>query len=152
MDIELEKVDIVRERTKVNYEDAKEALLKANGNVLDAIIYIEKNQKSFADSVGDVGNEFAEAIKNIIKKGNVTRIKIKKDGKVILNIPVGAGIVGGAIGIYYMPAVVAIGALAAVFTKIEVEIERPDGKVEVVKDIMKNAGKEKTSKEHNDEA
>lgn len=135
MDIELEKVDIVRERTKVGYTEAKDALEKSNGNVLDAIIYIEKSQKNILNNLGDVGNDFANAIKKIINKGNVNRIKIKKDNKILLDIPVNAGVVTGAIGVVYLPALAAIGAVAAVLSKIEVEIERPGGTVEVVQDI-----------------
>lgn len=134
MSIDLESVDTVRERTKVSYSEAKEALEKTDGNVLDAIIYIEKNQKNVFNTIGDASNDFVESIKDIVKKGNVTRIKIKKDDKVLLDIPVNAGVLGGAIGVVYLPALMAIGAIAAVVSKVEVLIERPDGNVEVVKD------------------
>lgn len=142
MEITLEKIDIIRERTRVNYAEAKEALEKSDGNVLDAIIYIEKNQKNVLNNISDAGNEFANAVRDIIKKGNVTRVKIKKDDKILLDIPVNAGVVGGAIGIVYLPALVAIGAVAAVVSKIQVIIERPDGNIEVVNDIVKNAAKD----------
>lgn len=139
MEIDLEKVDLVRERTNVSYAEAKEALEKNDGNVVDAIIYLEGKQKNVFDSVSDAGNEFVSAIKKIIKKGNVNRIKIKKDGKILLDIPVNAGVVGGAIGIYTVAPLMAIGAIAAVVTKVEVEIERPSGEVEIIKDIVKEA-------------
>lgn len=142
MEITLEKVDLVRERTKASYSEAKEALEKTNGDVVEAIIYFEKNQRNFVNNISDAGNEFVDAIRDIIKKGNVTRIKIKKDDKIILDIPVNAGVVGGAIGIVYMPALVAIGAIAAFVSRIQVIIERPDGNIEVVNDIMKNTSEE----------
>ena len=50
MEITLEKVDQVRERTGVSYAKAKEALEHTNGSVLDAIILLEsemKNENSF---------------------------------------------------------------------------------------------------------
>jgi Transcription factor homologous to NACalpha-BTF3 len=137
LDIELERIDIVRERTKASYAEAKDALEKNNGNVVDAIIYIEKNQKNVFDNISGAGNEFVEKIKGIVKKGNVNRIRIKKDGKVLLDIPVNAGVVGGAIGIYTLPALVAIGAVAAVVSKVQVEVTRPTGEVEIVEDIAK---------------
>ena len=43
--ITLEQVDVVRERCNVSYAQAKEALEACNGDVLEAIIYIEQNQK-----------------------------------------------------------------------------------------------------------
>lgn len=38
--ITLEKVDMIRERTGVSYEKAKEALEVCEGDVLEALIYI----------------------------------------------------------------------------------------------------------------
>lgn len=140
MEIDLEKIDIVRERAKVSYTEAKDVLEKTNGNVVEALIYIEKNQKNIFNNISDVSSDFVEAIKDIVKKGNVNRIKIKKDNKVVLDIPVNAGVVGGAIGVVYIPALLAIGAIAAVISKIEVVIERPGGKEEIVHDIMNNSG------------
>ena len=42
MDITLEKVDQVRERTGVSYGEAKSALEISNGDVLNAIILLEE--------------------------------------------------------------------------------------------------------------
>ena len=41
----LEKVEKLREKTGVSYEEAKEALEANNYDVLDAIIYLEKKGK-----------------------------------------------------------------------------------------------------------
>ena len=43
--IDLEKVEKLREKTGVSYEDAKEALEHSGGSLLDAIIYLEKQGK-----------------------------------------------------------------------------------------------------------
>ena len=45
-EITLEKVDLIRERTGVSYTEAKEALEAGNGDVVDALIYIENKKKS----------------------------------------------------------------------------------------------------------
>ena len=89
--ITLEKVDMVKDRTNVTYEEAKEALEFCNGDVLEALIYIEKNQPKIVDednSENEENNkssvsvdELKAYIKELIDKGNVTRIKIKKDEK-----------------------------------------------------------------------
>ncbi len=85
--ITLEQVDVVRERCNVSYAQAKEALEACNGDVLEAIIYIEQNQKKENENSETKENEYAfnaismEELKNLIKglieKGNVTRIKLK---------------------------------------------------------------------------
>ena len=43
MDITLDKIDIIRDRTGVSYKEAREALTQADGNVVDALISIEES-------------------------------------------------------------------------------------------------------------
>lgn len=136
-EITLEKIDTIRKRSGLSYGDAKIALENNDGNVVDTLIYLENNKKTFTDNVSDVGNDILNTVKDIIKKGNVNRIKVKKDNKVIVDIPVSAGIAVGAISLF-SPAILAIGAVTAIASKISIEIERPDGSVEVINDILKN--------------
>ena len=42
MEITLEKIELVKDRTGVSYKEAKEALEAAEGSVVDAIIAIEE--------------------------------------------------------------------------------------------------------------
>ena len=53
--ITLEKVDAIRERINVSYEKAKEALEIAEGDVLEALIYLEKDKK-----LADIDESFEE--------------------------------------------------------------------------------------------
>ena len=43
MEITLEKIELVKDRTGVSYREAKEALEEANGSVVDDIINIEES-------------------------------------------------------------------------------------------------------------
>lgn len=135
-DITLEKIDLIRQRTGLGYAAAKEVLEKNNGDVVETLIYVEKNQKSFGQNITETTNDLIETIKDIIKKGNVTRIKVKKDERVLIDIPVNAGIAAGALSLFYPPLLV-IGAATAVVSKLVIEVERPDGRVEVINDIVK---------------
>lgn len=136
-EITLEKIDTIRKRSGLNYSDAKIALENNEGNVVDTLIYLENNKKTFSDNFTDVGNDVLNTVKDIIKKGNVNRIKIKKDNKVLVDIPVSAGIAVGALTLL-SPAILAIGAVTAIASKISIEIERPDGSIEIINDIFKN--------------
>lgn len=139
-DISLEKIDIIRERTGVTYTEAKEALEACDGNVVDALIYIEEKDKSkynVKDEIYTTKEEFIKWIKDIIRKGNVNRIIIKKDEKVVTDIPVNAGFAAGIVALY-VPVLAIIGVLTAVFTKLTIEIVKSDGSVEVVNKIIKN--------------
>ena len=40
-----------------------------------------------------------DSIKELVKKGNVARIVVRKAEKEVLNVPVTAGVVGAAIGV-----------------------------------------------------
>ena len=136
-EISLESVDKVIERTGVTYGEAKEALEYTDGEILDAIIYLEnKNNKD--DKVTESVDEFKSWLKELIRKGNVSRIIIKKDDKTIVDVPVNAGVAVGVMSII-MPAILAFGVIAAVATKITIEITRTDGSVEVVNKYISKA-------------
>ena len=141
VEITLEKIDIIKERTGVSYTDAKSALEECEGDVVNALIYIEAKQKKHSkfnmDEMYTTKDEFLAWIKDTVKKGNVTRIKIKKDETVVIDIPVNAGIAAGIVGLIF-PALIGIGLLTAVLTKVTIEITKADGTVEVVNTIIKN--------------
>lgn len=136
-EITLEKIDIVRERTGVTYTESKEALEACDGNVVDALIYIEQNSKSTINNLYTTKDEFLEWIKEIVNKGNINRIKIKKDDKIIVDIPVNAGIAATLTALVW-PPLIAIGILTAVFTKVTIEIIKDDGSVEIVNKVIKS--------------
>ena len=140
--ITLEKVDMVRERTGVSYEKAKQALELCEGDVLEALIYIEKTEGILNDNDeffdDDEENKTPISIeelkvwfKQIIEKGNVTRIKIKKDDNELIDIPVNAEIAAGVVAII-IPPILAAGVIAAIATKITIEITNKDGSVEII--------------------
>lgn len=125
MDISIEKVDMVVGRTGVSYSKAKEALEKSDGDVVEAIIFIESSNKSLTENIGNKGEEIFDKIRESIKKGNVTKIIIKKDGDIIMNIPITAG----AIGTVLSPQVALLGVSAALLSKCSFEIVKEDGEI-----------------------
>lgn len=131
MEITLEMVDQVIERTGVSYAEAKRALEYAEGNVLNAIIYLEKEEKTKEESKYETVDEIKVWLKDLINKGNVTRIKVSKDDKKIVDVPVNAGIAAGVLAIV-IPALLAFVVVAAVVTKVTIEITMEDGSVQVV--------------------
>ena len=133
MDITLEMVDEVVNRTGVSYREAKEALEKNNANVVDAIIYIEGNKgKSWTTNVTDKGEMILDKIKEILKKGNVTKIVVKKDGDIFMNIPVTAG----AVGVALSPILALVGLGTAMITRCTFEIVKDDGEIIDVNKIV----------------
>lgn len=140
-EITLEKIDIIKERTGVSYTEAKEALEECDSDVVNALIYIEAKQKKSAkfnmEEMYTTKDEFMTWLKDTVRVGNVTRIKIKKDDTVVIDIPVNAGIAAGIVGLIF-PPLIGIGLLTAVLTKVTIEITKADGSVEIVNTIIKN--------------
>lgn len=133
MEITLEKIELVKDRTGVSYGEAKEALEAADGSVVDAIISIEESidqngEKGFSKQ----GNAIIENIKALVKKGNVSKIVIKKDDEIMLNIPVNLGILGTVIA----PWGAVLGVLAAFGFKCDIELIGEDGTIIDVSDTV----------------
>lgn len=118
-EITLEKIDLVRERTGTSYEEAKALLERHNGNVVEAIVEFEKSHMA-KETYEVPGNNVLEKVKSLIGEGNVTRITVKQGNKVLINIPVNAGIVAAVLA----PFAMALGALAALATRCTIEVER----------------------------
>lgn len=113
--INLENVEKLREHTGVSYEDARDALKAANGDLLEALIYLERqgklkdtqktghyksSSKSDYTADGNFGfddnktNGFIAALKKIgkaivyiIEKGNKNSLEVNRKKKHILSLP-----------------------------------------------------------------
>jgi len=125
-DERLKKIDEIVSRTYVSYETAKKALEEANDDVLEAVILIETQNKSFNSSDAKVkGEQILDEIKKVLKKGNATKITVKKNNETIVNIPITAGVVGA----FLSPLLAAAGVTAALLTQCTVEIQQADGQI-----------------------
>ncbi|WP_352419864.1 DUF4342 domain-containing protein [Proteiniborus sp.] len=125
MDITLEKIDKIRERTGISYKEAKEVLEKHNGDVLEALIDLEENKHTWSDNLSNKGEIIIENLREILRKGNVTKIVVKKDGDTIVNLPVTAGAIGAILAL----PVTALGLTAALVSKCSIEITKEDGEI-----------------------
>lgn len=112
----LEIIEKLRERAQVTYEEAKEAFEQAEGDLLEALIYLEKQGKVQAprgggyysseaqpgkdkegspEEIGDSENGFKETLEKfwkfcakIIKKGNSTSFEVLKNREHMASFPV----------------------------------------------------------------
>ena len=127
MEITLEKIELVKDRTGVTYKEAKDALEKTEGNVVEAIILIEDNvdEQSQAKKFGAKSEALIDKMKEIVKRGNVARIVVKRGDDTLLNMPLNAGVLGAVVA----PWGVVIGVLAAFSFKCTIEFVKDDGEV-----------------------
>lgn len=94
----------------------------------------DMEQSAYTADKGEVGadliNEFVEKIKETVRKGNVTKIIIKRNDEVLVNIPLNVGIVGGLLGVAAAPwLTIAAAAVAAAGFNCKAELEKTDGEV-----------------------
>ena len=141
--ITLEQVDQVRERTGVSYEQAKSALEENNGDVVEAIVWIENAENSkekFSKKASSLGEEATKVIKDLVKSGQVNRIVVEKDEKTIMNIPVAIG----ALGAIFLTSATVIGLIAALATGCVVKIHKENGDIINVNEEASKAMKKVT--------
>jgi ElaB/YqjD/DUF883 family membrane-anchored ribosome-binding protein len=131
MEISLEKIELVKDRTGVSYREAKDALIAENGSVVDAIIRIEDEidiaPKTAAENAA---SDMIEKIKSLIRRGNVSKVLVKKDDSVVLSIPVTLGVIGAV----FLPEAAIFSAIVALGVKCNISIVTTEGEeVDVVK-------------------
>lgn len=69
------------------------------------------------------GGEIIDKIKELIHQGNIRRIIIKnEEGRTLIEIPLTLGIIGAALA----PVLAAVGAIAALVTKMTIVVEKVD--------------------------
>ena len=158
--ITIEAIDQVMDRVPgVTYAEVKEALIKCDGDVVDAIILLQNNstneeniksKKTFEDVFGKDSEQIKEEITELIRKSNVIRIVIEKNGKIIMNIPITAGVVG----VVFAPILTLIGLSASVLAKYRIKIENEDEgtivdlgefseeKLNIIKDMISSTAKD----------
>lgn len=128
MEIRLEDVEKVMELAGVDYYTAKEALVKAEGNLDKAL----EDLAPTGTSVGDEVKDLIEKLKAKVKEGNVDRIQIRKADEIILKVPVNVGIIGGIIGAAAAPWALIAGTIAAFGFGCKLEIIKKDGSTDEI--------------------
>ena len=119
MSVTLEQIDELRKRANVSYNDAREALEASNGDVLEALVYLENHKKVDTKTYSTI----TEKAKKLIKKGNETSFIIKKRDKIVINIPVTI-----AVGITVIaPHISAIGVGLSLVTGHKIKFEGKNG-------------------------
>ena len=131
MEISLEQIELVKDRTGVSYKEAKDALEFTNGNVVDAIIYVEENINNDYESASPSAvDNVVRSVKEAVRKGNVAKIRVYRGDDIILNVPVTVG----AVATLVFPWGVIAAAVASAATKCKVELVKEDGTVVDVND------------------
>ncbi|HHX02638.1 MAG TPA: DUF4342 domain-containing protein [Firmicutes bacterium] len=115
---ELQKIDVIRERTGLSFADARLLLESVNWDVMEALVTADRDSRR---SVWEVrGMEVVDRVKQLIRKGNVTNIRIKANDRVIMEFPVTAGVLGTVLA----PKLALLAGAACLLTKCSIEFDQ----------------------------
>lgn len=122
-EITLEKIDIIRDRTGISYREAQEALERNQGNIISTLIDLENTKEtSWTEEFSVHSGEVIDKVKELIHEGNVTKVRVKHDGRTLVDIPVTLGTIGAVV----LPQLAALGVLVAVFKRCTIEVVRSE--------------------------
>jgi hypothetical protein len=68
------------------------------------------------------GAQLVDKVKELIHEGNVRRIQIRHEGRIVLELPLTVA----AVGVVVAPVLAALGAFAALATECSIIVERID--------------------------
>ena len=74
-------------------------------------------------------NAVVEKVKELVKKGNVSKIVVRRKGEVLVSIPVSVGVVGAAVGLFAAKWALLAAVLGTVGFGCTVEIVKDDGRI-----------------------
>ncbi len=70
------------------------------------------------------GSDLVEKVKQLIRQGNIRRVRLLHEGRTIIEIPLSVGAPVVAAGILAAPVLAALGAFAALVTECTIEVEK----------------------------
>jgi hypothetical protein len=91
----------------------------------------QERKRTFTEEIEIAGGQLVDRIKEIIAEGNVRQVRIKAaDGDTWLETPLTIGVVAGGVLALAAPWLAIIGVLAALVTRVKVEVVREEANAE----------------------
>jgi translation elongation factor EF-Ts len=174
MSITLEKIDHIRERANVTYTEAKEALEAAGGNMIDAIILLEKENKTHENgykntqqeerrenrkqATKNTADDILDGFKKILKTLNETRVIMFNEQRVVFDVSMTITLLLAAFAFPLTVAILIIGLLTGQRFKISKQSKVSeslnrffDKASEVTDDVLKNFNQSKDQESSDDD-
>lgn len=134
MTINLETIDALRDRTQVSYSKAKEALEASNGDLVEAIIYLEKKGYTSTKNANEKKGEFKKNTKSFFKKMNSINFDLLKKGKTTLRLPLPIFLLTLLLAFPF----VVIGLLIAIALGYKIEFTKDGKQIKEINDSLNN--------------
>ena len=84
-----------------------------------------QEERTWTEEIEIAANELVDRAKELIAEGNVRRLIIRKpNGDLLLEVPLTPGAAVGGVFVIFNPVLAALGAMAALLARVQVEIVR----------------------------
>jgi len=91
----------------------------------------EDRTRTWTEEIEVAGHQVLTEIQKLIDQGNARRVILRnKSGRVLLEIPLTAGVAVGGVAALMAPVAAAIGAMVALVSEVKLEIHRVDEPIE----------------------
>ena len=81
---------------------------------------VRPQERTVVEEFQVTGRELVRKVEELIHEGNIRRIVIRQNGRVLLDIPLAVAVVGAVLA----PVLAAVGALAAIVANCTISVER----------------------------
>ena len=86
-----------------------------------------KPSRTFTEEIEIAGNQLVDAVKGLLAESQVRQLRIRaQDGDVYLETPLTLGVIAGGAVVLAAPWLAALGALAALVTRVKIEVVREE--------------------------
>jgi hypothetical protein len=126
--VDLDKIDKLRARIDLGYDEAAAYLEAAGGDLVQALIMAERDIGSAVDGSLDLdggqrestdGSTWTGRLADVLRRGSEMRLVVERDGANVAYMPVSAGLVGAI----FAPELAAVGAILALATRCTMRVE-----------------------------
>ncbi len=128
-EITLEMIDQFIEETGFSFDEARAYLLAAEGDLELAVEAAVSKDGSYSKKALD---SFVDQVKELIRKGNLVRLVVRKNEEVLVNIPLGVGVLGALYATFFSAAALGV----ALVSGHDITLEKKDGKIINVKEYL----------------
>lgn len=118
MDSDLDKLDEIRKRLPVSFEEAQSALSKTGGDVVSALVLLEQEGSS-GPAPAERARQLVAKVRGWVERGKSTRLLVRNSDEVVVQMPVAAGLISAVVS----PRLALIGAVATLVGGYRLELQ-----------------------------
>jgi len=115
------------ESIPVSEKVAAEKVAEVNFESIPLETPLYSQEKVSVEELKINGDDLVAKVKELIHEGSIRRLIIKnEEGRILVEVPLTVGVVGGVISATLFPVIAAVGAIGALVAHLTIVIERKD--------------------------